>query len=131
MIAALHAAIAAAQTMKPREFEAAKCRAHREIVYALHGDGRDRLIAINRAYKPVGCGETHADYGSPTFDHLRCDDTPALRALATSINEHGDADLCSGVRVPIIFVIDGRDTTRSYCNRLRAIIEVLAAQGAT
>jgi hypothetical protein len=122
-------AIAAAMAMTPRQFAAAKCFAHPEILYALHGDGRGRLLAVGRDYRPVGLpsdqGCRHADYADERFDCIRIQDSPAVRGLATQINPAGRSSLRGGVRVPILALIDARDTRQTYCARLRALIKAL------
>lgn len=126
MIPALFEAITTAQAMKPREFHSAKSRAHPAIIYALHGDGRVRLLAVDRDYHPVGFGhEGFADYADPRFDDLRCDDTPAIRKLAAEINIAGRSNFPGGVRVPILVLLANGDSRESYCRRLRALIEEL------
>jgi hypothetical protein len=124
--AALEAAIATARTMKPRAFDRAKSKAHPRLIYCLHGTGTGQLIALDRDYRPAGC-ETRgwSDYAAPEFAHLRTPDTAAVRALATSINEFGRLSWPSGSTVPILYVLDERDTSAAYCRRLRSLIEAV------
>lgn len=126
MKAALENAIATARAMTPRAFERAKGMADPQIVYCLHGDGTGRLIALDRHYRPVGCDATEwIDYAASRFAHLRIFETAPVRALATHVNELGRLNFPSGPTVPILYVLDERDTRETYCGRLRALIEVL------
>ena len=122
MSAVFKDAITTAKAMKPREVKVAKSKAHPAIIARLHGDGHGRLLAVDRSYKPLG-HQGFADYGDPSFDHLRCDDTPALRALAAAINEDGRSNFPCGVRVPILVVLADEDTRETYCRRLLALLE--------
>jgi hypothetical protein len=115
----------AVQHMTPRQFHSAKCRPHPAIVARLHGDGRGRLVAVRRDYKPIGCNDAFADYTDARFDSLRIDDTPEVRALAAGINLEGRSNFPGGSVVPILVVLDNGDTRESYCRRLRALIEEL------
>jgi hypothetical protein len=105
-----------------RAFQAFKN--HRSTLYALHGTGHGQLILVGRDYRPLG-HPSFADYGDPQFDHLRCDDTAQVRALATSINENGNSNFPNGVRVPILVLLAPSDSRDSYCRRLQALLKVV------
>lgn len=114
--------------MKRRQFEMAKSVRHPSIVYCLHGDGKGRVIALGRDYKPVGVNTAlHVDYAAPAFAHLRVTLTPLLadhlRCIAVSVNEWGDTSLYGGPGspVPIFQVLGPRDRISTYCARLMEI----------
>lgn len=106
-----------------REFRAAKCRVSPAIIYALHGDGHGRLLAVDRSYRPVG-HKGFADYGDSQFDHLRYDDSPEIRAQAASVNEDGRSNFPCGTRVPILVLLAHDDSRDTYCRRLQALLKV-------
>lgn len=117
--------LAAVSALRGPQFHATKSRPHPSIGYALHGTGDgQQLILVGRDYRPLG-HNGFADYADPQFDHLRCEDKPEVRALATCINENASSGhRKGGVRVPLLIILAPDDTRDSYCRRIRALLKV-------
>jgi len=109
-IAVLAQSDATAKKKSERAFHEAKWFVDPDLVARAGGDGLGNFELLRRDYTPI--------------EGVRIPDTPAVRALAVSINENG-IKFPEGVRVSILEILTNEDSRATYRRRIQALLEVV------